>query len=478
MPSSCSQPCGSTLYSQHPPCDMLPRHPRRDQSQSYVSFVAVWLLLGLPQCFAASSASLSEGKALIRSDAASPQLDRKLHHGNRTRTALARALTRHDNAVTSVDETRSGALESRPVTAAAVISSSGVKFVAAGKGNKAHNVSSPEGREVVSLEEMGTRQRTTFSGLTAPTSSSAANSTNETIEEEAEEEIVYVEKHPPKKVYFSVAMAVFMVSFVAMVISLESLGYRQVEPGSGGENPQDEDAPAASRAPRVTHPGSDVPFRLQQVLISWIHIIASIVYFMDFLALQADFGMFRHWCGVVSSTQWLLGFMVQIHWHHSVGDNDAVLASAYMKAVACIFSNVHPLAMMTGSKESDPGVWWPAFVAIALWHVGNLIICIHFKVQPPNGSRQDRGWLFHGNLPITEAWIDQGATWFLIISSLLTTHWLGKNSDQLVSTKSWGIAGCQFAGAAAFLFGSCLHCEWCDGFRNWSHREQVREIAG
>lgn len=275
-------------------------------------------------------------------------------------------------------------------------------------------------------------------------------------------------------------MAVFIVSFGLMVAGMQALGFRQVEPGTGiQDNPQDEDAPAsASAEARVTHPGSNVPYRMQQVLVSWIHMVASIVFFMDFLALQADFGMFRHWCGVVSSTQWLLGFIIQVHWHHSVDDDYAVILSVYLKAVACIFGNVHPLSMIMGLKESDPGVWWPAFAANSMWHIGNLITCIQFRLHPPAGTDRDQGWLFHGNFPITEAWIEQVATWSLVVSAALTTEWFGNRKSQLVNTKSWIIAFCQFSGAFFFLLGSVLHCEWCDGFRNWSHVREVREVAG
>merc|ERR1719174_2401211 len=104
----------------------------------------------------------------------------------------------------------------------------------------------------------------------------------------------------------------------------QRLGFRTVagEVVLFAENPQDESGEAREmsqdRLP-VTHPGDQIEFRLQQVLVSWIEIVASIVYFMDFLALQSDLIKVRHWFGAMAQFLWLLGFLLHLHWQHSVG---------------------------------------------------------------------------------------------------------------------------------------------------------------
>jgi hypothetical protein len=277
----------------------------------------------------------------------------------------------------------------------------------------------------------------------------------------------------PNVLYFVIGATVFLVACIAMIFYTQKLGFRQV----AGEvvlfqNPQDEEPQAREASQDMVHPGDQIRYRLQQVLISWIFIVASIVYFCDYLALQAGLNKVRHWFGVLASVQWLFGFLILLHWQHSVGTSRTQLGSSHLKAWSCLFQQVHPVAMTMGYKESDSWVWWTAFVGILFWHIGNLISCFDYARNPPAGANRNGSLVSHGNIPVTEVWLDQLATWLLLIAVVSITQWGGHPDAQLEPVTNWGVTFCQFGGATLFLLASVLRCEWCNGFRNFSHRTE------
>jgi hypothetical protein len=279
----------------------------------------------------------------------------------------------------------------------------------------------------------------------------------------------------PNMLYFGIGASAFLLACALMIGYTQRLGFRQV---AGDvvlfENPQDapEDAHELSQDRRrvVTHPGDQIQFRMQQVLISWIFIVASIVYFMDYLASQASLPKVRHWFSAVASLSWLLGFLLHLHWQHSVGSNRYQQFSSHLKIWACVFQQVHPFSMIVGCTESDPGVWWPTLVGIALWHAGNVVAVTDFAVHPPLGFNRRSSPVSHANIPVTEMWVDKFATWLLLAAAICTTEWNGRPEAQLIPSNRWIVVVCEFGGATLFLLSSVLRCEWCNGFRNCSHQ--------
>jgi len=226
-----------------------------------------------------------------------------------------------------------------------------------------------------------------------------------------------------------------------------------------------------------------VPFRMQQVAVSWLFLIASTTLFLDFAALQA---MLRHlseggtlsafdelsnWFGVVSCMCWLFGFIVLAHWLHSVGATRMGLTGCYLKVIASIFFNLQP---MTGTMN-DPllggsaGLWWSNLTGILFFHSGNLVSCLDFFLHAPPGSDKKKGWADHGNLPITGMWVYQLATWFLVAGNFLGCSFDGAAWAPLVPITDAPVAVCQFAGSSLLLAGSVVYTVWCDGLRNFSH---------
>jgi len=226
-----------------------------------------------------------------------------------------------------------------------------------------------------------------------------------------------------------------------------------------------------------------VPFRMQQVAVSWMFLIASITLILDFAALQT---MLRHvsaggelrpfdelcnWFGVVSCVCWLLGFIVLAHWLHSVGATRMGLAGCYLKVVAAVFFNLQP---MTGTMN-DPllgggaGLWWSNLTGILFFHSGNVVSCLDFFLHAPPGSDKSKGWAYHGNLPITGMWVYQLATWFLVASNFLACSFGGAAWAPLLPTTDTLVVLGQFAGSGLLLAGTVVYMLWCDGFRNFSH---------
>lgn len=225
-----------------------------------------------------------------------------------------------------------------------------------------------------------------------------------------------------------------------------------------------------------------IPHRMQQVLLNWVFMGASVALLLDFAALQDlvhtekgqrpdHFAELCNWFGVVSCIGWFVGFVLLAHWLHSVGATRLALVGCYLKLVAAIFFNIQP---MTGTMN-DPaynygaGVWWSNLTGIILFHSGNVVSCIDFFLQPPPGADKKKGWLYHGNLPVTGMWIYQLATWFLVASNAMACTFNGAEGYPLVPVGKWPVILCQMAGGGGLLIGAIVFTIWCDGFRNWSH---------
>jgi len=221
-----------------------------------------------------------------------------------------------------------------------------------------------------------------------------------------------------------------------------------------------------------------IPYRTQQVLISWVFIIASVALLLDFSALhalvQAQQGYFPelcNWFGVVSCLCWLLGFALLAHWLHSVGGTRMGLLGCYMKLIASIFFNLQP---MTGTMN-DPllgggaGLWWSNLTGILFFHVGNVISCWDFFLHTPPGADKGKGWLYHGNLPVTGMWLYQAATWFLVASNFLACTFDGADWAPVMPLTDARVYICQLLGAGLLLFGSVVYAIWCAGFHDFSN---------
>jgi hypothetical protein len=222
-----------------------------------------------------------------------------------------------------------------------------------------------------------------------------------------------------------------------------------------------------------------IPFRMQQVLVNWIFIIASVALILDIGALQdifaegpkTHFAELCNWFGVLSCLGWFTGFVLLAHWLHSVGATPMGLTGCYMKLIASCFFNLQP---MTGTMN-DPllggpaGLWWSNLTGILFFHFGNCVSCLDFYLHTPPGADKKKGWLYHGNLPITAMWIYQGATWFLVASNFLACSFDGASWAPLVKIPEPPVYICQFAGGFGLLFGSVVYTVWCDGFRNFSY---------
>jgi len=227
-----------------------------------------------------------------------------------------------------------------------------------------------------------------------------------------------------------------------------------------------------------------IPYRSQQVLISWIFIVASTALLLDFIALQLlveghseDNKIFHYgselcnWFGVLSCFCWFLGFLLLVHWLKNVGATPMGLFGAQMKLVAAVFFNLQP---MTGTMN-DPllggsaGLWWSNATGITLFHLGNIVSCIDFAMNTPPGADKRKGWFFHGNLPITGMWIYQLATWFLVGSNYLSCRVPGASWAPVVPLGETPVPEFQVLGAFFLLVGSIFYTVWCAGFHNFSH---------
>merc|ERR1719453_809737 len=150
----------------------------------------------------------------------------------------------------------------------------------------------------------------------------------------------------PNAVYFGVGLGTFLLALPLLAIGLSKFNYLEVPevPLTQG-NPQDEgeedDAPVpVSVDPE--HPGNKVKHRMQQVLVAWLFIVASIAFFLDYLALQAHLEKARHYFGMFAMVLWLLGFLIHFHWQISVEIVKLQLLASFFKVMACVMLQVHP----------------------------------------------------------------------------------------------------------------------------------------
>lgn len=223
-----------------------------------------------------------------------------------------------------------------------------------------------------------------------------------------------------------------------------------------------------------------IPHRMQQVLLNWILMVASVVLVLDVGALQRNIAEHSsymaavcHWFGVLSCLCWLLGFVLLTHWQHSVGATRMALAGCYLKILAACFFNLQP---MTGTMN-DPlfggseGLWWSNLTGILFFHAGNLVSCLDLFLHRPAGADKKKGWLYHGNLPILGMWVYQAATWFLVASNVLSCTFSGASWAPLAKTEEPPVYVCQFAGSFLLLLASMIYTAWCDGFRDFSHSD-------
>merc|ERR1712125_300146 len=128
-----------------------------------------------------------------------------------------------------------------------------------------------------------------------------------------------------------------------------------------------------------------------------------------------------------------------------------------------------PLLAGGYTRGGGAGLWWSNLTGILFFHAGNLVSCLDFYLHTPPGADKRKGWLFHGNLPITAMWVYQAATWFLVAANYMACAWHGDFAAQLVATSAFPVYFSQFAGGFLLLFGSIIYTVWCDGFRNFSY---------
>lgn len=221
-----------------------------------------------------------------------------------------------------------------------------------------------------------------------------------------------------------------------------------------------------------------IPHRMQQVLINWIFMVASAALILDFAALHmifvrptSYFAELCNWFGVLSCLCWFLGFVLLSHWLRSVGATAMGQAGCYFKLIAAVFFNLQP---MTGTMADlalggASGLWWSNLTGILLFHTGNLVSCVDFYLHTPPGANKRKGWIYHGNLPITAMWVYQLSTWFLVAANFVSCTFNGASWAPLVPVKDPRVLLCQLTGGFLLLIGSIIYTVWCDGFRNLSH---------
>mmetsp|Transcript_82176 Transcript_82176/g.172035 ORF Transcript_82176/g.172035 Transcript_82176/m.172035 type:complete len:274 (-) Transcript_82176:157-978(-) len=224
-----------------------------------------------------------------------------------------------------------------------------------------------------------------------------------------------------------------------------------------------------------------VPYRMEQVFISWIFIVASVTLWLNFLSLQdlvrqtppvfSHFSELCNWFGVFSCLMWFTGFAMLAHWLHQVGAGPLGKLGCYFKLLAAIFFNMQPA---TGTMN-DPmlggpaGLWWTNATGIILFHCGNCISCFDFWYNGTPGGDKNKGWFFHGNLPITGMWCYQMATWFLVASNVLACTPPGSSSILFVGHPF--VYFCQMMGGFFLTAGSVVYAWWCDGLVNFDYEK-------
>lgn len=237
----------------------------------------------------------------------------------------------------------------------------------------------------------------------------------------------------------------------------------------------------------TSRPAKMIPFRMQQVLISWIFIVASAGLLLDFLSLQVllrnppmnpgYFAELCDWFGVLNCVLWLLGFIILVHWLQSVGATRLAILAALLKVVASALFNIQPMTgtmndpSLSGgvSRGGGAGTWWSNAAGITFFHCGNVLSCLDFRLHPPPGSSKTESWLYHGNLPITGMWLYQLSTWALVGANYLSAGPNGDPTASLMPTTSTTVYTLQVVGAVGLLIGSVVYGIWCDAFTDFSH---------
>lgn len=228
------------------------------------------------------------------------------------------------------------------------------------------------------------------------------------------------------------------------------------------------------------HPANQIPYRMQQVVISWTFILASIFLELDFLSFQnlqgalksgqapSYFASLCNWFGVLQGWLWLQGFTFLAHWLHSLSATSGALLGCYLKLAASVFFCLQPMTGVAGTRLGA-GLWWSNLVGILLFHSGNCVSVFDFAMNTPPGADKQRGWLYHGNLPITGMWIYWLATWILVGSNLLACQWHGDAKAAWQDGNSAIVQILMYSGAFFLLLGSVVYAIWCNGLSNFSH---------
>mmetsp|Transcript_51639 Transcript_51639/g.109725 ORF Transcript_51639/g.109725 Transcript_51639/m.109725 type:complete len:247 (+) Transcript_51639:95-835(+) len=229
--------------------------------------------------------------------------------------------------------------------------------------------------------------------------------------------------------------------------------------------------------------GQTVPHQAQQILISWIFIVASATLLLDFISLQvltaeivakessqSYFAKLCNWFGVVSCLSWLLGFAILIHWLTRISATKGSLAGAWLKLIASVLFNLQPMTGVAGTA-AGAGIWWSNLVGILFFHVGNLVSCADMWAYPAPGVDFQKKFFAHGNLAVIGMWFYQIATWFLVAANLLACNWNGASPpDSWLETGDPVVQTCQYLGGCFLVAGSFIYLAWSDGFRTCAAR--------
>lgn len=221
-----------------------------------------------------------------------------------------------------------------------------------------------------------------------------------------------------------------------------------------------------------------IPYRLEQVMISFTFILASVFLELDFISFQclqsalkesppdpSYFASLCNWFGTLQGWLWLQGFILLAHWLHSVGATNCSLLGCYLKMLASLFFCLQPMTGVAGTR-SGAGLWWSNLVGIICFHTGNMVSVLDFRMNTPPGASRSKGWLFHGNLPITGMWIYLMATWCLLGSNFLSCEWSGNKS--WMDADSLTVQLLMYIGGGLLFLGSCVYAIWCNASHVWT----------
>jgi hypothetical protein len=270
--------------------------------------------------------------------------------------------------------------------------------------------------------------------------------------------------------FFAIALSTFLVALVAFVVSLRKMNYNQ-EPEGAQSNPQsaDDEPSREIGSSSSQHPGNEVPLRKQQVMISYIYILGSITFYFQ---LQVELMSIRNWFGIVSFLFWDIGFFLELLWLMSVGGSPTQKIAAVINIVACAVGQIQPISQIIGTD-----LWWPSVTTMVIWYMGSCVSCIDVLLNPGPHVSSSAGVLSHSNLVVTERFVEVTGALVLVIGTALATPWWGNPKKQLAAETNPAVFSCCWSGATLFLLKSCVRCEWCNGFRAWSNCADGTERA-